>query len=72
MYCNDSDLFLLQLSTVMELLEGAFYGMDLLKLHSVTTKLLNRVDNIEKVCYLTPIGISEWAVIACIAYSRVP
>uniref|UniRef100_A0A4W5L9A3 Olfactomedin like 2B n=1 Tax=Hucho hucho TaxID=62062 RepID=A0A4W5L9A3_9TELE len=38
----------IKLSTVMELLEGAFYGMDLLKLHSVTTKLLNRVDNIEK------------------------
>ncbi|KAK7162883.1 hypothetical protein R3I93_007049 [Phoxinus phoxinus] len=32
----------------MDLLEGAFYGMDLLKLHSVTTKLLERVDNIEK------------------------
>ncbi|XP_071233602.1 olfactomedin-like protein 2B isoform X2 [Salvelinus alpinus] len=38
----------IKLSTVMELLEGAFYGMDLLKLHSVTTKLLNRVGNIEK------------------------
>ncbi|KAM9460090.1 olfactomedin-like protein 2B isoform 3-T3 [Salvelinus alpinus] len=38
----------IKLSTIMELLEGAFYGMDLLKLHSVTTKLLNRVDNIEK------------------------
>ncbi|XP_051501527.1 olfactomedin-like 2Ba [Myxocyprinus asiaticus] len=39
----------IKLSTVLELLEGAFYGMDLLKLHSVTTKLLNRVDNIEKI-----------------------
>uniref|UniRef100_A0A8C2EQJ1 Olfactomedin-like 2Bb n=1 Tax=Cyprinus carpio TaxID=7962 RepID=A0A8C2EQJ1_CYPCA len=29
-------------------LEGAFYGMDLLKLHSITTKLLERVDTIEK------------------------
>ncbi|XP_051953883.1 olfactomedin-like 2Ba isoform X1 [Xyrauchen texanus] len=38
----------IKLSTVLELLEGAFYGMDLLKLHSVTTKLLDRVDNIEK------------------------
>ncbi|XP_026101605.1 olfactomedin-like protein 2B [Carassius auratus] len=37
-----------KLSTIMDLLEGAFYGMDLLKLHSVTTKLLERVDNIEK------------------------
>ncbi|XP_064795349.1 olfactomedin-like protein 2B isoform X2 [Oncorhynchus masou masou] len=37
----------IKLSTIMELLEGAFYGMDLLKLHSVTTKLLRRVDNIE-------------------------
>lgn len=38
-----------QLSTVLELLEGAFYGMDLLKLHSITSKLLDRVDHIEKV-----------------------
>lgn len=52
-------ILLLQLSTIMELLEGAFYGMDLLKLHSVTTKLLNRVDNIEKVCLLTLIRISQ-------------
>lgn len=44
----------LQLSTILELLEGSFYGMDLLKLHSVTTKLLDRMDTIEKVsltCY---------------------
>ncbi|XP_061094212.1 olfactomedin-like 2Ba isoform X2 [Conger conger] len=32
----------------MELLEGSFYGMDLLKLHSLTTKLIGRVENIEK------------------------
>lgn len=38
-----------QLSTILELLEGSFYGMDLLKLHSITTKLLGRVENIEKV-----------------------
>ncbi|XP_052405196.1 olfactomedin-like protein 2B [Carassius gibelio] len=38
----------IKLSTIMDLLEGAFYGMDLLKLHSITTKLLERVDNIEK------------------------
>ncbi|KAI7809876.1 olfactomedin-like protein 2B [Triplophysa rosa] len=37
-----------KLSTIMDLLEGSFYGMDLLKLHSVTTKLLERVENIEK------------------------
>lgn len=37
-----------KLSTIMDLLEGSFYGMDLLKLHSVTTKLLERVDNIER------------------------
>jgi len=41
-----------QLSTIMDLLEGAFYGMDLLKLNSITTKLLERVDNIEKVSEL--------------------
>lgn len=38
----------INLSAIMDLLEGALYGMDLLKLHSVTTKLLDRVDNIEK------------------------
>lgn len=38
----------IKISTIMDLLEGALYGMDLLKLHSVTTKLLNRVENIEK------------------------
>ncbi|KAF5906227.1 olfactomedin-like protein 2B, partial [Clarias magur] len=38
----------IKLSTIMDLLEGALYGMDLLKLHSVTTKLLTRVENIEK------------------------
>lgn len=38
-----------KLSTILELLEGSFYGMDLLKLHSVTNKLLKRIDNIEKV-----------------------
>ncbi|XP_062308846.1 olfactomedin-like 2Ba isoform X1 [Osmerus eperlanus] len=37
-----------KLSTIIELLEGSFYGMDLLKLHSVTSKLLDRVENIEK------------------------
>lgn len=37
-----------KLSTILELLEGSFYGMDLLKLHSVTNKLLDRVENIEK------------------------
>ncbi|XP_041790658.1 olfactomedin-like 2Ba isoform X2 [Chelmon rostratus] len=38
-----------KLSTILELLEGSFYGMDLLKLHSVTNKLLHRVEHIEKV-----------------------
>ncbi|XP_062250665.1 olfactomedin-like 2Ba isoform X1 [Platichthys flesus] len=38
-----------KLSTILELLEGSFYGMDLLKLHSVTNKLLDRVEHIEKV-----------------------
>lgn len=42
-------IWLLQLSTILELLEGSFYGMDLLKLHSLTSKLLKRVDRIEKV-----------------------
>lgn len=38
-----------KLATILELLEGSFYGMDLLKLHSVTNKLLHRVEKIEKV-----------------------
>ncbi|KAM8874383.1 olfactomedin-like 2Ba isoform 2-T3 [Spinachia spinachia] len=37
-----------KLSTILELLEGSFYGMDLLKLHSVTSKLLDRMDNMEQ------------------------
>ncbi|GLD73550.1 olfactomedin-like protein 2B [Lates japonicus] len=39
----------IKLATIMDLLEGSLYGMDLLKLHSVTTKLLTRMDNMEKV-----------------------
>ncbi|XP_004706834.1 olfactomedin-like protein 2B [Echinops telfairi] len=38
----------LKLSTIMDMLEGAFYGLDLLKLHSVTTKLVGRVDKLEE------------------------
>ncbi|XP_056337132.1 olfactomedin-like 2Ba isoform X2 [Danio aesculapii] len=38
----------IKLSTILELLEGSFFGMDLLKLHSVTTKLLDRMDTVEK------------------------
>lgn len=37
-----------KLSTIIELLEGSFYGMDLLKLHSITSKLLDREENIKK------------------------
>ncbi|XP_015236360.1 PREDICTED: olfactomedin-like protein 2B isoform X2 [Cyprinodon variegatus] len=39
----------IKLATIIDLLEGSLYGMDLLKLNSVTTKLLSRVDNLEKV-----------------------
>ncbi|KAL7387201.1 hypothetical protein ABVT39_019831 [Epinephelus coioides] len=38
----------IKLATIIDLLEGSLYGMDLLKINSVTTKLLTRVDNIEK------------------------
>lgn len=38
-----------QLSTVIDMLEGALYGLDLLKLHSVTTRLVGRVDKLEEV-----------------------
>ncbi|KAK9519019.1 hypothetical protein VZT92_021776 [Zoarces viviparus] len=37
-----------KLSTILELLEGSFYGMDLLKLHSITNKLMDRMENMEK------------------------
>ncbi|XP_060040378.1 transcription initiation factor TFIID subunit 4 [Erinaceus europaeus] len=39
----------LKLATVIDMLEGAFYGLDLLKLHSVTTKLVGRMDKLEEV-----------------------
>lgn len=48
----------LQLSAILELLEGSFYGMDLLKLHSVTTKLLDRMDTIEKVSVVSVVFLS--------------
>ncbi|NXA34036.1 OLM2B protein, partial [Eudromia elegans] len=38
----------LKLSSIMEMLENAFYGLDLLKLHSVTTKLVGRVEKLEE------------------------
>ncbi|XP_033838752.2 olfactomedin-like protein 2B [Periophthalmus magnuspinnatus] len=38
----------IKLATIIDLLEGSLYGMDLLKLNSVTTKLLTRVDSLEK------------------------
>lgn len=41
-----------KLSTVLDLLEGSFYGLDLLKLHSITSKLVGRVDLIDKVVSL--------------------
>ncbi|KAM9003595.1 olfactomedin-like protein 2B isoform X2 [Sarcophilus harrisii] len=37
-----------KLSTIIDMLEGAFYGLDLLKLHSVTTKLMGRVEKLEE------------------------
>uniref|UniRef100_G3PD32 Olfactomedin-like 2Ba n=1 Tax=Gasterosteus aculeatus TaxID=69293 RepID=G3PD32_GASAC len=46
-----------KLSTVLELLEGSFYGMDLLKLHSITNKLLDRMDNMEKAVALNPTAV---------------
>ncbi|XP_016065920.1 PREDICTED: olfactomedin-like protein 2B [Miniopterus natalensis] len=38
----------LKLATIIDMLEGALYGLDLLKLHSVTTKLAGRVDRLEE------------------------
>ncbi|KAG7276182.1 hypothetical protein CRUP_030606 [Coryphaenoides rupestris] len=36
-----------ELSSILDLLEASMFGMDLLKLHSVTTELLDRMDNME-------------------------
>ncbi|XP_050757294.1 olfactomedin-like protein 2B [Gymnogyps californianus] len=38
----------LKLASIVEMLESAFYGLDLLKLHSVTTKLVGRVEKLEE------------------------
>ncbi|KAF1532290.1 Olfactomedin-like protein 2B, partial [Eudyptes sclateri] len=38
----------LKLSSIVEMLESAFYGLDLLKLHSVTTKLVGRIEKLEE------------------------
>ncbi|XP_069856298.1 olfactomedin-like protein 2B isoform X1 [Dipodomys merriami] len=45
---READIQDLKLSTIIDMLEGAFYGLDLLKLHSVTTKLVGRVDKLEE------------------------
>ncbi|XP_062962261.1 olfactomedin-like protein 2B isoform X1 [Cynocephalus volans] len=45
---READSKNLKLSTIIDMLEGAFYGLDLLKLHSVTTKLVGRVDKLEE------------------------
>ncbi|KAH0618225.1 hypothetical protein JD844_017239 [Phrynosoma platyrhinos] len=36
------------MAAVIDMLEGAFYGLDLLKLHAVTTKLVGRVEKLEE------------------------
>nr|XP_061790476.1 olfactomedin-like protein 2B [Nerophis lumbriciformis] len=41
-----------KLATVLQLLEGSYYGMDLPKLHSVISNLVDRVTHIEKVMAL--------------------
>ncbi|KAM9324482.1 olfactomedin-like protein 2B [Gastrophryne carolinensis] len=38
-----------KLSAITEMLEGAFFGLDILKLHSVTTKIVGRVEKLEEV-----------------------
>ncbi|KAG9471237.1 olfactomedin-like protein 2B [Eleutherodactylus coqui] len=38
-----------KLTNIIEMLEGAFYGLDLLKLHAVTTKIVGRVEKLEEV-----------------------
>ncbi|XP_068107878.1 olfactomedin-like protein 2B [Hyperolius riggenbachi] len=38
-----------KLSRITEMLEGSLYGLDLLKLHTVTTKIIDRIDKLEKI-----------------------
>ncbi|KAG7283639.1 hypothetical protein CRUP_020412 [Coryphaenoides rupestris] len=45
---READKENVKLSAIIDLLEGSFYGLDLLKLHSVTNKLVDRVEHIEK------------------------
>ncbi|XP_051855111.1 olfactomedin-like protein 2B isoform X1 [Antechinus flavipes] len=45
---READAHDFKLSTIIDMLEGAFYGLDLLKLHSVTTKLMGRVQKLEE------------------------
>ncbi|NWZ67912.1 OLM2B protein, partial [Acrocephalus arundinaceus] len=45
---READSSDLKLSSIIEMLESAFYGLDLLKLHSVTTKLVGRVEKLEE------------------------
>ncbi|NXI47048.1 OLM2B protein, partial [Galbula dea] len=45
---RDAESSDLKLSSIVEMLESAFYGLDLLKLHSVTTKLVGRVEKLEE------------------------
>ncbi|XP_027724312.1 olfactomedin-like protein 2B [Vombatus ursinus] len=45
---READAHDFKLSTIIDMLEGAFYGLDLLKLHSVTTKLVGRVEKLEE------------------------
>ncbi|NXD40563.1 OLM2B protein, partial [Copsychus sechellarum] len=45
---READSSDLKLSSIVEMLESAFYGLDLLKLHSVTTKLVGRVERLEE------------------------
>ncbi|NXW76556.1 hypothetical protein DUI87_14567 [Hirundo rustica rustica] len=45
---READSSDLKLSSIVEMLESAFYGLDLLKLHSVTTKLVGRVEKLEQ------------------------
>ncbi|XP_010209524.1 PREDICTED: olfactomedin-like protein 2B, partial [Tinamus guttatus] len=49
----------LKLASIMEMLESAFYGLDLLKLHSVTTKLVGRVEKLEELLLLLVGGGEE-------------
>ncbi|KAJ3599888.1 hypothetical protein NHX12_033842 [Muraenolepis orangiensis] len=68
---READKENVKLSAIIDLLEGSFYGLDLLKLHSVTNKLVDRVEKIEKMASLKHTGAEAQPLAAPLAQPRV-